>query len=163
MIEFSAAVQSVKVLGDILKSAHELKDSTALVAAVNEVHNKLSIAYESVINSQEKRLALQERITELEKELDEIKDWKAEAQRYKLAEIASGVFAFVTKPGMENGEPAHKLCTVCHGKRQKGYLQRTSFNTCGTSYKCSNCGAEILDHSYRMPSPTIPFPTGERF
>jgi len=33
-----------KVLGDILKSAHELKDSTALISTVNEVQGKLTVA-----------------------------------------------------------------------------------------------------------------------
>lgn len=125
MIEFAAAIQSVKVLGDILKSAHELKDSTALIVAVNEVQGKLTVAYEAVCNSQEKRLALQQKTTDLEKELNEIKDWNAEAGRYRLTEICEGVLVFTVKPGMEKNEPAHMLCTACHTKKQKGYLQRT--------------------------------------
>jgi hypothetical protein len=96
--EFTAAVQSVKVLKDILTAAHELKDSTALIAAVNDVHGKLVIAYENVINSQEKRLAAQQRITELEQEIAAIMNWKQEAERYSLTEIGTGVFAFVVKP-----------------------------------------------------------------
>lgn len=155
MIEFSAAVQSVKVLGDILKAAHELKDSTALVSAVNDVHNKLSVAYESFINSQQHRSALQNRLTELEKELEEIKEWHADAENYQLTELCSGVFAFVTKPGLESKYPPHKICTACHSKRQKGYLQRTAFDGRGTLYKCDRCGLEILDHANKLVYPDL--------
>lgn len=157
MIEFSAAIQSVKVLGDILKSAHELKDSTALISAVNEVQGKLTVAYEAVCNSLEKRRSLEQHTAELEKELNEIKDWKAEAERYRLTEICSGVFAFAIKLGMENGEPPHNICAACHSKRQKGYLQRTKFDGNGMHYKCDRCGSEILDHSKQKsyPSPVV--------
>ena len=148
MIEFSAAIQSVKVLGDILKAAQELKDSTALVAAVNEVHNKLSVAYESVINSQQSRSALQERVAELEKELNEIKDWKAEIERYQLTEFGHGVFAFTVKPGMENNEPPHKLCAACLQKRQKGYLQFSGRDGYGDHFRCSMCGTELIEYSH---------------
>jgi hypothetical protein len=85
--EFSAAVQSVKVLKDVLAAAHELKDSTALTAAVNEVHGKLVIAYENVINSQEKRLAAQQQITELEQKIAAIMNWKQEAERYERGSL----------------------------------------------------------------------------
>ncbi len=154
MVEFSAAIQSVKLLGDILKSAHELKDSTALITAVNEVQGKLTVAYEAVCNALEKRRAQENRITELENELKEIKDWKAEAEKYQLTEICTGVFAFATKPGMENGEPPHKLCTACFCKRQKGYLQQSGVDGRGTHYKCNICDKEILDHSHKFtPKP----------
>lgn len=141
--EFSAAVQSVKVLKEVLTAAHELKDSTALIAAVNEVHGKLVIAYENVINSQEQRLAAQQRITELEKEIAEIMNWKQEAERYALTEIGTGVFAFVVKPDRQNGDPAHKLCTACFEKRQKGYLNLSNKDGSGTYYKCNVCGSEV--------------------
>lgn len=148
--EFSAAVQVVKVLKDILAAAHELKDSTALTAAVNEVHGKLVIAFESVINSQKDRFAMQERVSELEKEIAAIKDWKEECERYTLTEIGKGVFAFVVKPDCQNGEPSHKLCCACFGKRQKGYLQFFRHDGLGDHFKCDLCHAEILcvSHNY---------------
>jgi hypothetical protein len=155
MIEFSAAIQSVKVLGDILKSAHELKDSTALIAAVNEVQCKLAVAYEAVCNALEKRRALEQQAADLEKELNEIKDWKADAEKYQLTEICSGVFAFATKPGMENGEPPHKICAACYGKRQKSYLQLDGADGRGTHYKCCLCGTVIIDHSQKPPRRSV--------
>jgi len=148
--EFSAAVQTVKVLKDILASAHELKDSTTLIAAVNEVQNKLTIAYESVINSQEDRLSLQQRVSELEKELAKIMDWRQEAERYALTEVGPGVIAFVVKPDRRNGEPTHKLCSACFSKSKKGYLQKTSVDGRGTHYKCDCCGSEILDEANKI-------------
>ncbi|SNB46261.1 hypothetical protein [Geobacter sp. DSM 9736] len=141
--EFSAAVQSVKALKEVLTAAHELKDSTALIAAVNEVHGKLVIAYENVINSQEQRLSAQQKISELEKEITEIMNWKQETERYALAEIGKGVFAFVVKTDRQNGEPSHKLCTACFEKRQKGYLNLSCKDGRGTFYKCNVCGSEI--------------------
>jgi len=150
--EFNAALPSVKILGEIVKAAHELKDSAALAAAVNEVHGKLSIAYESVCNSQEKRLALQQLTIELEQEIASILDWKHEAERYMLTKIGQGVVAFTVKPGFENGEPAHKLCTACYGKRLKGYLQLSNRDGKGIYYKCNVCGTEVCCFDERFIS-----------
>ena len=68
VVEINAAIQSIKVLGDLIKANRSLRNF---------------------------------------KETVELKDWNHEAERYQLAEISSGVFAYQLKPGMERGEPLH--------------------------------------------------------
>jgi hypothetical protein len=161
--EITAAVQGAKALGDILKATHELKDSNTLVAAVSDHYAKLIVAQTAVMASHEKQLTLTNRVSDLEKKIVELEDWNREAERYKLTELCTDVVAFTLKPGMENGEPPHKLCTACFGKRQKGYLNRTNMNVAGTFYTCNLCNKEIIDrvHTSTPQPPTIMKP--ERF
>lgn len=153
--EFSAALSSVKVLGEILKATKDLKDSTELTAAVSEVYNKLHEAILKSIAGLEKVDSLKTRISELEKEITDLKDWDNEAKRYALTEICTGVVNFTIKKGHENGEPFHRLCANCFGKRQKGYLQQLEMTYDGTPYKCSSCDKEIIDYTHKADPPRL--------
>lgn len=153
--EINAAVQSAKVLYEIIKTNKDLAEFNELNAAVGDLNAKLVSVTTVTLASQEKQAALSEKIRELENELMELKNWDREAKRYQLTELCAGVFCFIVKPGMENGEPNHKICAACFNKKQKGYLQRTEFNGHGTRYKCGACGSEILDHSQVKIYPNI--------
>lgn len=153
--EINAAVQSAKVLYEIVKANKDLAEFNELNAAVGDLNAKLVSVTTVTLASQEKQAALSERIREIENELMELKNWERESKRYQLAELCAGVFCFVLKPGMENGEPNHKICAACFNKKQKGYLQRTNFDGRGTRYKCCTCGSEIMDHSQAEVYPDI--------
>jgi hypothetical protein len=145
--EINAAVQSAKALFEIVKANKGLAEYNEIVAAVSEVNTKLMGATAVALASQEKQSVLTNRVRDLENELVKLENWNREAERYQLTEVCTGVFNLTVKPGMENGEPQHKLCAACFNKKQKGYLQRSDFNMQGTHYKCDCCGFEILDHS----------------
>jgi hypothetical protein len=80
--EIVAAVQSARLLMDVVKANETLANFHELVAAVSEVNAKLMSAQTAALLSQEMQAALTERIHELEKEVAELKEWKREAERY---------------------------------------------------------------------------------
>jgi hypothetical protein len=82
-------------------------------------------------------------LRDLEKEILELKDWKGEAERYRLVEIGPGLFAFSLKPGMEHNEPRHYLCANGDNRKQKSLLQITSQGEYGRIYECHNCKSEL--------------------
>jgi hypothetical protein len=147
--EINAAVQATKALFEVVKANKGLTEYNELVSAVSEVSTKLMSATAVALASQEKQAALSDRVRDLEKKLVELENWKSEAERYQLSELATDVFVFTLKPGMENSEPSHKLCTACYSKGQKGYLQRADFDSQGTHYKCDRCNLEIINHSQK--------------
>ena len=153
--EINAAVQATKVLFEVVKANKGLIEYNELVSAVSDVSTKLMGATAVALASQEKQAALSDSIRDLENKLMELENWKHEAGRYQLTELAADVLVFSLKPGMENSEPQHKLCTACFSKRQKGYMHQTDFNSSGTHYKCDCCGFEIIDHSNRRETPSI--------
>ena len=75
-------------------------------------------AHGSALSAYEAQASQAARLRELEKEILELKDWKGEAERYRLGEIGPGLLAFSLKPGMERGEPPHHLCANCYNKKQ---------------------------------------------
>lgn len=137
--EISAAIQSAKALGELVKAAHGLTNYNEFVTAVYEVNAKLMDATAVALASQEKQSSLANRVAELEVELRELKNLESEAQRYQLTQFAFGGYAYSIKPGMENAEPPHYLCATCMNQRKKSILQPS-----GEAFlRCSLCHGEI--------------------
>jgi hypothetical protein len=138
--EIIAAIQSAKVLNDLVKAARELKNYNEFVAAVSEVSSKLIDAQAAALTALDRQLSLTNRVSELEKDIMELKNWESEAKRYQLERVPSGFFAYVLKRGMEMGEPPHELCANCFQKRQKSIIQYDFSFSC---YVCHNCKTYI--------------------
>jgi hypothetical protein len=136
--EISAAIQSTKTVIDLVKAAHGLSNYSELLTAVTAVQIKLTDAIASGLASQEKQAALSEQVRELEKQIAEIDDWKNQTQRYTLFQFTTGALAYALKPGHENGEPMHYLCTACMDKKKKTTLQPR-----GRFLHCPECKTEI--------------------
>lgn len=139
VVEINAAVQSLRVLGDLIQANKSLRNFSELAAAAYEVNAKLMAAVAVALAAQEKQAALTQRIGELEKEVMELKDWNREAQRYQLTEVAPRAFAYHLKPGMEHGEPAHLLCANCFAKKEKSIIQGVTGAYQTRDYKCFSC------------------------
>lgn len=121
--EISAAIQSTKSALELVKAARGLSNYSELLTAVTEVQIKLTDAIASELASQEKQALLAERVRELEKRISEFESWENHMQKYALLEFTTKALAYALKPGMENGEPMHYLCTACVDKRQRSTLQ----------------------------------------
>ncbi len=136
--EITAAIQSTKTVIELVKAAHGLSNYSELLTAVTAVQIKLTDAIASALSSQEKQAALAERVRELEKQIAEIEDWKSQIRRYALFQLPTGALAYALKPGMENGEPMHYLCTACVDKKKRTILQPK-----GRLLHCPECNSNI--------------------
>jgi hypothetical protein len=122
--EITATIQSVKALYSLVKATHGLSNSTEVLAAVNEIQQKLMDANGAALASQEKQASLAQRVRELETQLREAEDWNTQMQRYQLVEFPdTKTLALKLRADMANGEPIHYLCRACADKKQKTTLQ----------------------------------------
>lgn len=155
--EIAEAVQRLRVLMDLLKAKKSLAHFNELVAAVSEVTAQ-SLSTQGVVLAAQKHSTLSDRIRELEKEILELKSWEREADRYQLTELSPGLFTYYLKPGREQGEPIHHLCTNCFAQREKSILQiRTSSSH--RRYECPRC-QQVLHPGARKRGLLIPRQTG---
>ncbi|MEJ8840466.1 hypothetical protein [Ramlibacter sp. AN1133] len=111
--EISAAIQSVKTVGELAKAATSLSNYNELIAAVSEVNSKLMEATAVALASQERQSELLNRIAHLEKELGEVRAEQKRAERYSLFKFATGSLAYQLKTEFEAEEPPHFLCAKC--------------------------------------------------
>lgn len=154
VIEMNAAVQSVRVLFDLLRTKKYLTNDNELIAAVSEVNTDLMKAQSETIALQKELLTRTSRERELEEKIRKLEDWETKAERYILTDLAPGVPAYCVKPDMEYGEPLHYLCANCFARKQKSFL-RFSQGSISDFYYCYPCKEEIRLDSSR-PKPTEP-------
>jgi hypothetical protein len=102
------------------KHVHLLTEAMALVEHCSQI-------------SQVKR-DLEEKLAALERE-------RCEFERYELAELAPGVFAYAMKKSFAGEEPGHHLCANCRAKGEKSILQRKHPKS--TEYECPRCRAVL--------------------
>ncbi len=163
--EIAAGFSSLKAALELAKTL----DTVANKAAINDVRIELQghilAAQEALAAAREADTTSAQRIRQLEQEIVRLKDWEGEKQRYQLNGIDPGAVAYVLKPGMEHGEPAHWLCPDCFNHGQRSFLQRTdtSSRTPGggihTSWRCNGCGH--VASVFFQYSPGSPWPGGQ--
>ena len=138
-----AAFEIIKVL-----------NATATQAQINEIKLELQghllAANQALTAAQAADAISTQRIRDLEQEIVKFKDWECQKKRYELKAVGVGALAFSPKPGMENGEPAHLLCTTCFEDRRRSFYQRQPSNTARTHlgiptiYECQLCHSKIV-------------------
>jgi hypothetical protein len=134
----------------ILKAMVGLRDAAIIQDKVIELQGVILSAQSSALAANTAQFALLERVRDLEQEIVQLKDWEREKQRYQLNSIGRGAFAYMPKPGMEDGEPPHWLCANCFNRRQKSFLQfkgqdriQSGSRSEHSTYGCDTCNALI--------------------
>jgi hypothetical protein len=122
LAEISAGLSSLKTMKDLVQGLNAAKTEAAINSVKIELQSLILEAQQGLFSAQEAQSASAHRIAQLEQEIMQLKDWSAEAQRYQLVNIHLGAVAYMPKPGMENGEPAHWLCANCFNQRRKSFL-----------------------------------------
>jgi len=132
LAEFSAVVASVKTLGDIIRTAVDLKASSEIALALSRVQEDLLSAQGSALESQEKISSLLSEIDGLKEELRHIKNWDERVKGYELTTATGGAVVYRFK-----GEPEHYVCPSCF---EKGAVQILQDKRLSSGYfQCSSC------------------------
>lgn len=130
-----------------------IRDELLIREKAIELNAQVMTAQSAALAAQAAQAELVERVRELEKQVVDLEDWEREKGRYQLTEIATCVFAYATKPGMENGEPSHRICAGCYQDGRKSILQgirRTKNWTRLEFLVCHACKAEIVSASHKI-------------
>lgn len=146
--EIQAALASVQSASQMLSAAKGVVEQAKIAAAIHEISSKLMSANAAALQLMELNSALQKRVSELEQQAIETKDWKTQTDKYKVAEIATGVFAMVTNNGMYDLQSAVKLCHRCFQRKQTSILQADGDQTHSVALRCNECMSDLRFPKY---------------
>ena len=148
-MEVASLLASAKAAYDIAKGINALKNEVDRNQAVSKILEVLIAVQTDALSMQEKHSLLTTKIQELEKECDRLKDWQAEKERYKLKEIAPGLFARIEKGLVGNLQSAHKFCATCFEQNSKALLQQEKIKVGRRlSLTCHRCKSKVIFDSY---------------
>src|SRR5688500_1370738 len=122
MALIQGAVTGLKAAGDIAKSFLELKSIADVQGRVIELQSAILAAQSSALAAQSEQSTMAQRIRDLELEVDRIRQWETEKNRYALHKFPSGAFAYALKSDSTNGEPKHFVCAKCLNRQKKTIL-----------------------------------------
>ena len=144
MSAIGAISSSLNSLVNLSKAFVDVRDATLIQGKVFELQRAIIDAQQHVFAANDERSSLIQRVTDLEKELTNFKNWEAEKQRYSLSELSNNAgFAYLLKPDMANGEPSHYICASCYNKGKKSILQhQTRSPGRALVWFCHDCGAD---------------------
>lgn len=117
------AISSLKAATEISKSIMDMKNMSEVQAKVIELQSALLEAQNSALSATASQFELQERVRELEAQLQDKGDWSKEKERYQLVNPWRGpAQAFALKESHSNGEKPHLMCASCFHKEAKEIL-----------------------------------------
>jgi len=148
--EITAAVQSLRTLGEIAKAANSLANQHEIVMAVADVNAKLMDAMTTALASQERHSILLAKVAELERELMELRAKQSQEIKYTLHKFPTGTFAYRLKEEYEASEPGHYLCAKCYDTGTHSKLQPKGSHV----LTCTTCQTVIAIE----PAPPVPTP-----
>lgn len=159
----SGAIGSIKAAGDIANAMLKLHDTKALQDKTIELNRIILSAQHDAIAANAAQFELVARVSQLEREIAELKSWEADRARYQLTDIGGGVVALAIKEGMRNGEAFHRICANCAANAKKSFLQPQVQGPYYDRYKCHGCGAELSVDKGTPPQRSVhsrydPFP-----
>lgn len=121
-------------------------------AKIIEMQGEISSALANAIAAQTDQMAMLQRVSDLEKEVANLKAWNAEKENYELQAIARGAVAYMLKPDARGSEPPHWLCTHCYENGKREMLQPAAQASSVWVYRCQGCDSKISVPSRVTPS-----------
>lgn len=150
LAEISAGLSSLKAAKDIVQGLNAANTQAAINGVKIDLQGLILEAQQGLFAAQQAQSADAMRIAQLEQQIVQLKDWSAERERYHLVDVDRGAFAYMPKPGMENGEPAHWLCANCFNQARKSFLlfkgqdtQKNGGRSSESTYGCDACKGSL--------------------
>jgi hypothetical protein len=149
----AGAMSSLNTAMNIVKAMRDLRDWNILQSKIRELNEAIIDAQGKIFAINQERSILIERVSELEKLLAAKEEWSTQKDRYALAEIGPGAFAYAAKPDARGAEPPHYICGHCYEAGKKALLSHMEAGM-GHVLSCPSCQQKMLiaRGAYRPPT-----------
>lgn len=139
----SGMVGTLKTAFDIGKTVKEINDISQVRDKVIEMQDFILSAQSSAMTAQTQLYELLQENAELKQKASAVDEWNKQAARYQLKDYGGGTFAYELTPEHAQGEPLHRLCTVCFQNKRKSILHFSHVTALKQDlYKCMPCNTE---------------------
>lgn len=138
----AAIMTSLNSAVGITRAMKELNDGAAVQSKVIELQGAILDAQSQLFAANSEHLSLGEKLKSLQNEIELLKAWENEGQKYKLADLGEGQLVYSLKDTSEG--PPHHLCANCFQAKEKSILQsETRYPGRCDVLACNKCGGDI--------------------
>ena len=137
---------SISAIGAVASLATKLLKSHVDEQSKRDLVDMVSLLLEAQTNTMAVKVentTLLDANRELAAEIERMKDWAAEKQRYALGPIWENAVAYLLKENQAAGQPPHALCPNCFTQSKKTFLgpYRTTHGSRGGYDQGMSCPA----------------------
>lgn len=148
----TGTITSLRFAGDIAKSFLSLQSMAEIQGKVIELQSAILSAQGSAMEANAQQMSMAEEIRALQTQIESMKGWRKEAERYKLVEPwGNGSLVYALRNDSKADEPAHYICTKCFEDGRKSLLNPSEDAKGWCVYRCPHCKAEVRN-GYRNAS-----------
>jgi hypothetical protein len=139
VIETSALIAAFQGASITLKDIMALSKNTAVNEKAIDLQNIIIGLQEKVLAMQSEILSLNSDKDELEKQLEENKEWELIKPTLKLKEVTKGLNLYAT-----DEQPKRYFCPICFENKKKSPLSMQLEAGAKTRFKCYECKFDVL-------------------
>ena len=143
MAMIEGAVTGLKTAGDIIMGLAKLRTITEVQANAIDLQQIILGVQSSLLSAQSEQMGFLKQIRELKTEVEGLKAWDLQRQRYKLTNPWDGAVTYTLRQSMANGEPAHWICTSCYEVGRKSILNPVKGRDSWYLLVCPVCNSNI--------------------
>ena len=150
MVDFgaiSAVASSLNTLKNMAEAMIAIRDASTLQEERIKFQDVVIKAQASISTAYEERSTLVQRVSDLEKEIADLKAWNGEKQRYELKKLSefSNALAYALKPDAQPPEEPHYICANCYNHQKKSLLQHERRSPGRIeAYVCHRCKTDLI-------------------
>lgn len=143
------AVLGLQTAANMAKGLIHLSSMADVQLKVIDLQTSILAAQSSALAAQSEQSTMIQQISQLEKEIAEIKAWEEEKQRYQMIAPWPGVFVYALKESCKGSEPPHWICEPCYQEGRKSLLHNAQKHERATvlTVKCPRCKFEAQRHT----------------
>jgi rubrerythrin len=141
----AAAASSLKVAGNIAAGLISLKTMADVQSKAIELNQKIIAAQHDIFAANAAQSAFVQRVSDLEKQIAQMKAREEQKKRYKLTNPWEGnpALVYALRASHKDSEAAHWVCTKCYDDGRRSILQPQKDKTGFILLYCPTCKAEI--------------------
>ena len=136
------ALGGIKTLIELMRNFSATKSTSEIEAMRTEMLGQLTDVQLTVLELQDQLGTASQRVQEMEKENERLRDWTSEREKYELKEMGPQAFAYVLKDTQGDG-PTPRLCAHCFENAERSILQSAGFYSVNQVLECPRCKNQV--------------------
>ena len=149
--DMTSAAQALRAISEIVSGIASSRKSSELRPQIEQLSQLVLTASHFAVASQTNEMELRTLVRKLEKELEELRDFRAEKNNYELQNLGGMALVYALKADISREQQRHWLCCNCWENDKKSLLQGHEFVRGDRIWKCPACNAEV-----RIPARQTP-------
>lgn len=150
-MEISSAFSAIKTISELAKLMIEAKTDEKAKEVAIQLQNSVISLQNIILTLQSEHSDLLDSNHELQDQIAAISNWDEVASKYKLKELAPGVFVYALAENDPREKLNYYICTKCYQDSKISILQASEATRKGTNYSCPSCGTVITDYQSKAP------------